>query len=161
MLLGIVSGIFSLANTFIALFIVIYAFLFLKKTKSHKERRPWDYFIVASTIYLIFAVLMMLLVIYEVKSIAGFGVIELSVFFQFIYTGLILLGFISQTDLMFKNELIIITRKLEPNERKSLDKKLDSLNKGLDFEPVLKSKEKTHTTIKKHKTTKKHKTSEK
>lgn len=121
MFLDLIQGIFSLANAFIALFIVIYAFLFLKKTRSHKERRPWDYLFIASTIYLAYTLLSMLLTIYDVRTVFGLNISELNIFFQFLYTGLILLCFISQTDLIFKNEIIIITRKLSSEEKKRLD----------------------------------------
>jgi len=117
MFLDLIIGIFTMANSFIALFIVIYALLFLKKTKSHKERRPWDYLFVASIIYLCFTMLLMMLEIYDMKLLFNLDVYELSIFFQFIYTGLILLAFISQTDLIFKNELIIITRKVYPEDK--------------------------------------------
>ena len=124
MLLEFVKGIFSMANAFIAFFIVIYAFLFLQKTKSHKERRPWDYLVIASIIYLVYTLLSMLFSIYGVNTILSFHVNELSTFFQFVYSGLILLSFISQTDLIFKNELIIITRKLSRREKDHLDVKI-------------------------------------
>ena len=124
MFLEVLQGVFSLANSFIALFIVIYAFLFLKKTKSHRERRPWDYLIIASIIYLAYTFLVMLFTIYEVKTIFNLNVNDISVFFQFLYTGLILLAFISQTDLIFKNEIIIITRRIDPKDKKSLDIKI-------------------------------------
>ena len=120
MLLEVLRGIFAMANSFIALFIVIYAFLFLKHTKSHKERRPWDYLVVASIIYLAYTLVAMLLSIYGVQSMLTMRLGELSMFFQFVYTGLILLAFICQTDLIFKNEIIIITRKIG-----SKDKEID------------------------------------
>jgi len=120
----VLRGIFSMANAFIALFIVVYAVLFLHKTKSHKERRPWDYLVIASIIYLGYTLLSMLFSIYGVRTIFSFNVTELSTFFQFVYTGLILLSFISQTDLIFKNEIIIITRKLSPTEKKRLEIKI-------------------------------------
>jgi hypothetical protein len=120
MFLNLIMGVFTLANSFIALFIVIYAFMFLKKTKSHRERRPWDYLFIASTIYLIYTILLMMLEIYNVTTIMDVNVFELSVFFQFIYTGLILLSFISQTDLIFKNDLIIIMKKLHPDEKQTI-----------------------------------------
>jgi len=125
MFLAVLQGIFSLANAFIALFIVIYAFLFLKKTKSHKERRPWDYLFVASIIYLSYTVVSMLLTLYHIDVMMNLNLIDLNVFFQFIYTGLILLAFISQTDLIFKNEIIIITRKLEPEEKNKIGTKIE------------------------------------
>ena len=130
MLFDAVRGIFSLANTFIALFIVIYAFLFIRKTTSHKERRPWDYLIIASVTYLLYTILAMLFSIYGIRTIFQFNVSELSMFFQFVYTGLILLAFISQTDLIFKNEIIIITRKIDPDEKKEIDITITEKEKG-------------------------------
>jgi hypothetical protein len=134
MFLYVVQGIFTLANTFIAICIVVYALLFLKKTKSHKERRPWDYLFVASVLYLFYTLLTMLLTLYHIDVLLNLGVSELSIFFQFLYTGLILLAFISQTDLIFKNELIIITRKLEPEQKNriaaQLQKEVDEERKN-------------------------------
>ena len=65
--------------------------------------------------------MLMLLQLYRINQLFGLGLYELTIFFQFIYTGLILLAFISQTDLIFKNEIIIITRKLDKEEKKSID----------------------------------------
>jgi len=124
MFLEVLQGVFALANAFIALFIVIYAFLFLKKTKSHRERRPWDYLMIASMTYLVYTFLVMLFTIYGVETIFNLNVTDVNVFFQFLYTGLILLAFISQTDLIFKNEIIIITRRLDPKDKKSIDIKI-------------------------------------
>ena len=112
MFLDLIVGIFTVANSFIALFIVVYAFMFLNKTRSHKDRRPWDYLFLASIIYLVYTMFLMLLEIYNIRMIFNtLDVYELSVFFQFIYTGLILLAFISQTDLIFNNQVIIIMKK--------------------------------------------------
>ena len=120
MFLDVLKGIMSLANVFIALFIVIYAMLFLKQTKSHKERRPWDYLVVGSFIYIVYTVIIMLLSLYNVGIVFNLSLNELTVFFQFIYSALVLLAFISQTDLIFKNELIIITRKLSKEDRNAI-----------------------------------------
>jgi len=129
--LELLRGIFTMANSFIAFFIVIYAFLFLKKTKSHKERRPWDYLFVASIAYLTFTIVT-ILITYNIGNIGDINLIALNVFFQFLYTGLILLAFISQTDLIFKNEMIIITRKLPEDTKKKIESELDH-----KIEPVL------------------------
>ncbi len=125
MFLELIRGIFTLSNTFIAVFIVVYAFLFLKKTKSHYERRPWDYLFMASIIYLTYTLAIMLLTLYNVQVILNLKLEEMNVFFQFLYTGLILLAFISQTDLIFKNEIIVITRKLDPHEKSHLEEKIE------------------------------------
>ena len=115
MFLNLIVGIFTVANSFIALFILSYAFLFLAKTKSHKDRRPWDYLFLASIIYLIFTIFLMLIQIFDKTTVLsvslGLTLYDLSVFFQFVYTGLILLAFISQTDLIFNNQVIIIMKK--------------------------------------------------
>lgn len=136
MFLELIRGIFTLANTFIAVFIVVYAFLFLKKTRSHYERRPWDYLFMASIIYLTYTLAIMLLTLYNVQVILSLKLDELNVFFQFLYTGLILLAFISQTDLIFKNEIIVITRKLDPNEKSQIEDKIEK-----DIENEIKQKE--------------------
>jgi len=141
MFLYLVQGIFTLANTFIAVCIVVYALLFLKKTKSHKERRPWDYLFVASVLYLTYTILTMLLALYHIDVLLNLGVGELSVFFQFLYTGLILLAFISQTDLIFKNEIIIITRKLQPGEKSKIEKELSEEEKKVNAQIEEKNKE--------------------
>ena len=125
MFLELIRGIFTLSNAFIAVFIVVYAFLFLKKTRSHYERRPWDYLFMASIIYLTYTLAIMLLTLYNVQVILNLRLDELNVFFQFLYTGLILLAFISQTDLIFKNEIIVITRKLEPSAKTHLEEKIE------------------------------------
>lgn len=141
MFLYLVQGIFTLANTFIAVCIVVYALLFLKKTKSHKERRPWDYLFVASVLYLTYTLLTMLLTLYHIDVLLNISLGELSVFFQFLYTGLILLAFISQTDLIFKNEIIIITRKLQPREKSKIEKELSEEEKKINAQIVEKNKE--------------------
>jgi hypothetical protein len=147
MFLEFIRGIFTLANTFIAVFIVVYAFLFLKKTKSHYERRPWDYLFMASIIYLSYTLAIMLLTLYNVQTVLNLKLDELNVFFQFLYTGLILLAFISQTDLIFKNEIIIITRKLEPTTKNKLETKIEkditTIQKDLKQEEVVEKKEET------------------
>jgi hypothetical protein len=92
--------------------------LFLNKTKRHKDRRPWDYLFLASVIYLAYTLFLMMLEIYKVHELFGtLGVYELSIFFQFMYTGLILLAFISQTDLIFNNEVIIIMKKEKEGQK--------------------------------------------
>ncbi|MBN2458792.1 hypothetical protein JXB28_00765 [Candidatus Woesearchaeota archaeon] len=144
MFLELLKGVLSLANAFIAVFIVIYALLFLKQTRSHKERRPWDYLVVASTIYLAYTIMLLVLAIYDVKTFIGLNLEDVSIFFQFIYSGLILLAFISQTDLIFKNEIIIITRKLEPKDKDRVEEEIEkeigeALNKPK--EPAVKPKD--------------------
>lgn len=100
------------ANVFIALFIATYAWLFLKKTNEHRDRRPWDFLFVASILYLIFAIFN---IFYNNGLITLLGSsfnIELTRnIFSFMYSGCVLLAFISQHDLILRSELILISKK--------------------------------------------------
>jgi len=80
--------------------------------------------------------MLLILAIYGIKTFIGLNLEEVSIFFQFIFSGLILLAFISQTDLIFKNEIIIITRKLEPTKKKELETKIEKeIEAELDITP--------------------------
>jgi len=105
------------ANAFIALFIMVYAYLFLKKTNEHHDRRPWDFLFVASFLYFIFQ-------IFNIAYISGITFIlgntlninMISNLFAFLYSGSVLLAFVSQHDLILKSELILISKKDEQKE---------------------------------------------
>ncbi|MDD9952967.1 MAG: hypothetical protein OXR66_01370 [Candidatus Woesearchaeota archaeon] len=104
------------ANVFIAAFITVYAHLFLKQTKKHKDRRPWDFLFMASFLYLIFQ-------IFNVLVVSGFttlvSVVNLAIvgsIMAFFYSGLVLLAFISQHDLILKSQLILISKKDKKEE---------------------------------------------
>lgn len=102
---------FAFANTFIALFISVYAWLFLKKTNKHKDRRPWDFLFLASFLYLVFQ-------IFNILVLSGVQIISETVnlylvgnAMAFLYSGCVLLSFISQHDLILKSHLILISKK--------------------------------------------------
>lgn len=100
----------SLTNAFIALFIMVYAYLFLKKTNRHRDRRPWDFLFLASFLYLIYQ-------IFSVVVLTGVSVISLvdmqlvSSAMSFLYSSAVLLAFISQHDLILQSQLILISKK--------------------------------------------------
>jgi hypothetical protein len=100
------------ANLFIALFVMIYAYLFLKQTKEHKDRRPWDFLFVASLLYFLFQIFNMLFVS-GITTMLGDSIdIDLvRTFFAFLYSGSVLLAFVSQHDLILKSELILISKR--------------------------------------------------
>lgn len=105
-----VLGLFSIANVCIAAFITIYAYLFLMKTKQHKERRPWDFLFISSILFLLFE-LVSLLVHFNVIQFIGVDILMIAKIFEFLYSGFVLLAFISQHDLILRNHLILISKK--------------------------------------------------
>jgi small-conductance mechanosensitive channel len=105
-----VYGLFTIATVTIAFFITIYAYLFLIKTRSHRERRPWDFLFVASILFLIFE-LVTLFVYFGVIQFVGVDLIMVSKIFEFLYSGFVLLAFISQHDLILRSHLILISKK--------------------------------------------------
>ncbi len=124
------QGIFSISLVILAFFISLYAFLFLKRTKKRKERRPWDFLFIASLLFLFFEVLSFLhyfnifTLNTNVLSIIGKAA-------EFFYSGLILLAFVSQNDLIFNSHLILISREDEESEFSDLSKS-GSSNKDED-----------------------------
>jgi len=104
------QGLFTIANVFIACFITLYAYLFLLKTQHHRERRPWEFLFVASILFLTFEFLSLFLA-FGVINIVGFDVTLISKIFEFLYSGFVLLAFISQHDLILRSHLILISKK--------------------------------------------------
>lgn len=108
------------ANIFIAVFIMVYAYLFLQQTNEHRDRRPWDFLFVASVLYLVFQIL-------NVLFLSGFDTFQnISVdtirdLFAFLYSGSVLLAFISQHDLILRGQLILISKKDEPQKTAEKD----------------------------------------
>ncbi len=112
----------SYANIFIALFIAIYAWMFLNKTNEHKDRRPWDFLFVASIFYLI-SQLFSVFFVSGVTSLLG-NAVDMNLIrniFSFLYSGCVLLAFVSQHDLILRSELILISKKESP-PKKEVDK---------------------------------------
>lgn len=103
-------GIFTLASVFIACFITVYAYLFLTKTQEHKERRPWDFLFIASILFLLFE-LLSLFVYFGFIQFIGVDLPMVSKVFEFLYSGFVLLAFISQHDLILRSHLILISKK--------------------------------------------------
>lgn len=132
------------ADIFIALFIMVYAYLFLKKTNEHKDRRPWDFLFVASVLYLIFQIFNTLYVS-GVTTIMS-EMIDIDVVrnvFAFLFSGCILLAFISQHDLILRSQLILISKKESKTEKKEVIAEKDvELKVGFDNKKQEKKTEK-------------------
>ena len=105
-----VHGLFAIATLCIAIFIAVYAHLFLVKTQQQRERRPWEYLFVASILYLIFEFLS-LLITFGAINLVGVDIIMVSKLFEFLYSGFVLLAFVSQHDLILHSHLILISKK--------------------------------------------------
>jgi hypothetical protein len=107
------------ANIFIATFILVYAWLFLKQTNEHKDRRPWDFLFVASLLFLLFQIFNIMF-LSGVTTILGDSIdIDLvRNLFSFLYSGSVLLAFVSQHDLILRNQLILISKKDKPGSEK-------------------------------------------
>lgn len=107
------------ANLFIATFIMIYAYLFLKQTNEHKDRRPWDFLFIASFLYFLFQGFNIMYLSGITTIMADSIDIDLvRTLFAFFYSGCILLAFVSQHDLILRNELILISKKDKPRDKK-------------------------------------------
>jgi hypothetical protein len=103
-------GMFNLATMFIAVFIAVYAYLFLTKTKEDRERRPWDFLFVSSILFFVFE-LLALLSYFNLIGLGGLDILMVSKVFEFLYSGFVLLAFISQHDLILRSHLILISKK--------------------------------------------------
>jgi hypothetical protein len=112
------------ANLFIATFIMIYAYLFLRQTNEHKDRRPWDFLFVASFLYFIFQ-LFTIIYLSGVTAILSnsIDIDFVRSLFAFFYSGCVLLAFVSQHDLILKNQLILISKKDKPDAPSAPDKR--------------------------------------
>ena len=120
MIAGYVQGILSFSIVFIAIFITLYSYMFLQKTVRHKERRPWEFLFIASVLFLVFEVISLLSFL-GIFNLASVDTLFWSKIFEFLYSGFVLLAFISQHDLILNNHLILISKK-EGEETKTTSK---------------------------------------
>ncbi len=112
------------ANVFIALFIMIYAYLFLKKTNEHRDRRPWDFLFIASVVYLVYQIFAVLY-LGGITTLSTIDLTFVSSLMAFLYSGCVLLAFISQHDLILRSQIILISKKDPKNKvREEIDIKI-------------------------------------
>jgi len=99
---------------------MVYAYLFLKKTNEHRDRRPWDFLFVASVVYLFYQLLSVLFL----SGISTLSVLDLNFVsntMAFLYSGCVLLAFISQHDLILRSQIILISKK----DAKKVEEEID------------------------------------
>jgi predicted membrane metal-binding protein len=126
-LTGYASVLLGYANIFIATFILVYAYLFLQQTNEHRDRRPWDFLFIASLLYLVFQIFNVMF-LSGITTVMGDSIdIDLvRNLFAFLYSGCVLLAFVSQHDLILRSHLILISKKdskISPEERAQSEKK--------------------------------------
>ncbi|MBW2983036.1 hypothetical protein KY327_01905 [Candidatus Woesearchaeota archaeon] len=149
MVASYLGGILEIANVFISLFVLIYAWSFLKQTQDVRDRKPWVFLFIAAVVFFAFEVVGVL-DIFALSQIPG-----LRNFLESAFIALILFVFIFQYDLILKSDLILITRKMAKEgdeEEKVIEEKL-----GTDDKPKTRKKasKKTKKSSRKKKTSKK------
>ena len=121
-----INGILEIANVFISLFVLIYAWSFLRQTSDVKDRRPWVMLFIAAIVFFIFEIVGVLN-IFQLSSIPG-----LRSFLESTFIALILFVFIFQYDLILKSDLILITRKIrKEHEEKEFTTKKKTTKKAV------------------------------
>lgn len=119
---GYVTVWLAFANTFIALFIMVYAYLFLRKTNKHRDRRPWDFLFIASVLFLVYSIFNVMFL----GGVTALSVIDLNFIsntMSFLFSGCVLLAFISQHDLILRSQIILISKK--DSGKKEIEEEID------------------------------------
>jgi Ca2+/Na+ antiporter len=100
-------GTLETANLFIAFFIIVFAYLFLKKTHNHHDRKPWELLIAGTIIFLISEILAF------VKIVNGWEIVGLRNLLQTLFAALVLFAFTHQHHLLHHQDEIKIHKKKE------------------------------------------------
>ncbi len=120
------AEVLEIANVFVALFVLAYAYSFLRQTSEARDRKPWVFLFIAAVVFFVFEVIGVL----NIFRITHFN--ELRSFLETVFIALILFVFIFQYDLILKSDLILITRKIASEELKRNDDLEDELKKGFE-----------------------------
>ena len=103
-----IQGALTVANLLVSLFVLIFAILFLARTKSVRARQPWIFLMIAVIVFFIMQ-LFNTLVILEVAHIEGYQFI-----FDSMLIAILLFTFIFQYNLILNSELITIASSKHP-----------------------------------------------
>lgn len=128
-----IQGSLSFANILLAVFVLFFAFSFLKKTKENKDRNPWIFLFMAVVIFFIIQIL---------KVLELMGHINLDVYMFYLdsmFIAIILFTFVFQYNLILNSEIIQISRKSGGKDIKNLESELKSVER---IERKLKKEEK-------------------
>lgn len=100
-----VIGTLEVANLFIVIFIIYFAYLFIKKSHRHKDRHPWELLIAGTLVFLISEVLAF------IKIINGWEIHGLRNFLTTIFAAMLLFAFTHQHHLIHHQDSISIHNK--------------------------------------------------
>ncbi|MBC8494733.1 hypothetical protein H8D36_01115 [archaeon] len=107
-----VRGLFIIVNTLVSFYIVIYAYFFLSRTKNYPDRRPWEFLLIGACFFLLSEILGIIQVFIG-PTIAKVDIMTIRMVFEFLYASLVLVGFITQSQMILMSDMILITRKVE------------------------------------------------
>jgi Ca2+/Na+ antiporter len=103
-------GTLETANLFIAIFIIFFAYLFLKKTHKHRDRRPWELLIIAIVIFLISEILAFI----KIMSPSHWEIVGLRNLMQTLFAVFMLFAFTHQHHFIHNQPSIRIHNKNGP-----------------------------------------------
>jgi len=101
-------GALETANLFISVFIIVYAYLFLKKSHKHKDRRPWEFLIAGMIIFFGSEILGFLYIINKIPIIPAIRTLMVTIF-----AASLLYAFSHQHHLIRHQDSIRIHKKVE------------------------------------------------
>lgn len=112
-------GVFAIANMVLSLFVLWFAFSFLKRTSGGKDRNPWFFMLFAVVIFFVMQV---------INVLHLFGITDFTtyrIYFDSMFLAIILFTFVFQYNLILNSELILIAGKTAG--RKAHDEVSDEL----------------------------------
>ena len=131
MAIDYVHGLFLIVNTLLSFYIVIYALIFLTRTKNYPDRKPWELLFAGAFFFLIYEILGISL-FYGDAAVFGIKASTIRVVLEFIYASLVLMAFITQSHMILMSDMILITKKLQKRraEEAKKEKKKKPKTKG-------------------------------
>ncbi|MFH1401174.1 MAG: hypothetical protein ABIH41_06680 [Nanoarchaeota archaeon] len=115
------EGSMETANLFISIFILIFAYLFNKKSHSHEHRRPWEFLILAMIVWFVQETMVF------IKVLNGYEVPGLRSLLLTLFAGLLLLSFTTQHHLIHHNHTIQIHKRTNSKEAFPVEKHKDTV----------------------------------
>ncbi len=105
-----VVGTVVVAKVLISVFVMVYAYSFLKRSDAVAEKKPWEYLYVAS-MFLFLAETLDALQLFKPKEYPLFYFKSVERFLEFLFLGFLLLSFKYQNYLLAKKEELLIRKK--------------------------------------------------
>lgn len=99
------QSILVIANVFISLFVLVFAYVFLKNTEPERDRKPWIFLLIAIAVFFLFELVSML------DVLSAQPLFEIKDFFKTVFIAIILYVFVFQYSLIKGSNKILIRRK--------------------------------------------------